>query len=443
MLGEGLGCELLGGKMSPAAGFVRRMMYENSLKHDGQYKKPTDPAHKDSKMKKWDAFDYKKLANASQDGVNKAGKNRWGQEKTAAYGASPFIIKHFKGATVAREAPKETVEQSRARYAAMSRRYARMAAAPEVALPASAETEVPIRIENPPEPPEPPRPPPTPRPDTPRPEPIPEPPTRAERTPGAPRAEMTEEDRERKAARDKEMKERRAALARSAETPPPAAPAPPPPAENKEEAKKAAKEKAMKQRDAILARKAAEEAEEAAKKAEEAAKKAAAPAENKKLPDGQLLDAAIHQSDFGNENRRLLKHMELNPSYKGSLNSFSLFTAPKTKNKYLTVWDEKDYLENDGEVFFNYEWIDPYTGKAMKKLPYDGDLIHSDTRGSGLYGYEPDIYQGFIPVDDLNTEEAKKARKKILKEVKDNSKKTDEELIEIVRDRELKSSGGC
>ena len=171
MLGEGLGCELLGGKMSPAAGFVARMMAENKLKHSGKYKKPTAPAHKDSKMKQWIPFDYKKLANGSQDGVNKAGMNRWGQSKTAAYGASPFIIKHFKGDTVAQTAPKETAEQTRARYSALSKRYGKMAeeppapaesVAPPPASPAPAKSEVapPAKSEISPPPAAPPPPPP-------------------------------------------------------------------------------------------------------------------------------------------------------------------------------------------------------------------------------------------------------------------------------------------
>jgi hypothetical protein len=252
---------------------------------------------------------------------------------------------------------------------------------------------------------------------------------------------MTDEDRERKAARDKEMKERRAALARSAETPPPAAPA-----ENKEDAKKAAKEKAIKQRDAILARKAAKEAEEAAKKAEEdakkaeedakkaakeaeeAAKKAAAAAKKKKLPDDQLLDAAKLQSDFGGSN---YKDKDGKDTY-----LFSLFTAPKTKNKYLTIYEPKDYLEKDfqeygGYIQFTYERIDPYTG-----APSDGELLMSslargedkeEVEGSGstgIYGYDGDDGK-FIPVDDLNTEEAKEARHEILKEVRRNLRKAE------------------
>jgi hypothetical protein len=65
MLGGALDCSLLGSGMSPAAGFVARMMAENKLKHSGKYKKPTAPAHKDSKMKQWIPFDY-----ANQSGFN-------------------------------------------------------------------------------------------------------------------------------------------------------------------------------------------------------------------------------------------------------------------------------------------------------------------------------------------------------------------------------------
>jgi len=116
--------KITGGRagVSKASGFVQRMMAENKLKHSGQYKKPTDPAHKDSTMKAWEAFDYRKLANKSQGGLNESD-----------YGASPFISRHFEGDTVNFESGKnpklssETPEQKSARLKAMSIRLARQA----------------------------------------------------------------------------------------------------------------------------------------------------------------------------------------------------------------------------------------------------------------------------------------------------------------------------
>lgn len=77
---------LQGGKIrtTQSSGFIRRLMYENSLKHDGQYKYPVWKLHKDSEMDEPQKFVYKELANKQQDG-----------DKDTAYGASPFIQKHF------------------------------------------------------------------------------------------------------------------------------------------------------------------------------------------------------------------------------------------------------------------------------------------------------------------------------------------------------------
>jgi hypothetical protein len=72
------------GGFSKQSGFIRRLMAENALKHQGQYKKPTFPLHPKSTMDKQAEFDYKKIANANQRGFN-----------TSEYGASPFITKHF------------------------------------------------------------------------------------------------------------------------------------------------------------------------------------------------------------------------------------------------------------------------------------------------------------------------------------------------------------
>ena len=74
--------------VSKSSGFIRRLMWENSHKHDGQYKNPTWQLAPDSTMKKAEKFEYKKLAASSQGGLNAEGN---------PYGASPFITKHFKG----------------------------------------------------------------------------------------------------------------------------------------------------------------------------------------------------------------------------------------------------------------------------------------------------------------------------------------------------------
>ena len=74
--------EMTGGNAK--AGFIRRMMWENQHKHDGEYKRPVYPLADDSKMKQPWKFKYYKLANREQNGVNQRN-----------YGASPFITRHF------------------------------------------------------------------------------------------------------------------------------------------------------------------------------------------------------------------------------------------------------------------------------------------------------------------------------------------------------------
>ena len=118
---------LFGG--SKASGFIQAMMAENKTKHTGQYRNPSDPAHEDNRVKRmvtWEPFDYKKLANADQDGDN-----------NARYGASPFIQKHFKGEPVPfvtrenrlrqgdvnAEVPGETPEQREARLRAQAQKF--------------------------------------------------------------------------------------------------------------------------------------------------------------------------------------------------------------------------------------------------------------------------------------------------------------------------------
>ena len=74
----------ISGGMGQASGFIRRLMAENALKHKGQYKKPTFPLAKGSTMNQPAEFDYRRIANNTQRGIN-----------ASEYGASPFIQKHF------------------------------------------------------------------------------------------------------------------------------------------------------------------------------------------------------------------------------------------------------------------------------------------------------------------------------------------------------------
>lgn len=95
--------------VSKASGYIRRLMWENKHKHKGDYKKPTWELAKDSKMKRADKFEWKKLASKDQGGLNKK-----------EYGSSPFITTHFKGLNVKfnpgkGEYPSETEAQTKAR----------------------------------------------------------------------------------------------------------------------------------------------------------------------------------------------------------------------------------------------------------------------------------------------------------------------------------------
>lgn len=81
--GAGLG-HIIGG-FSKNSGFIRRMMAENTVKHKGQYGNPTN-LPEGSHMSKPVVFNYKKIANPSQNGTKTTGN---------PYGASPFIQKHF------------------------------------------------------------------------------------------------------------------------------------------------------------------------------------------------------------------------------------------------------------------------------------------------------------------------------------------------------------
>ncbi len=76
---------LVGGR-GRASGFIMRMMAENKKKHQGDYRNPSAPKDYPSTMNQWVPFDYKRLANTDQGGENEN-----------AYGASPFIQRHFAG----------------------------------------------------------------------------------------------------------------------------------------------------------------------------------------------------------------------------------------------------------------------------------------------------------------------------------------------------------
>jgi len=97
-------CNLDGG-FTKSSGFIRRLMWENKHKHNGKYQNPTFPLHSNSTMNAPAKFDYEKIANAEQSGKNES-----------AYGASPFIQRHFGSVrAVSKEKPKESVEQQEAR----------------------------------------------------------------------------------------------------------------------------------------------------------------------------------------------------------------------------------------------------------------------------------------------------------------------------------------
>jgi len=104
------------------------MMAENKKKHNGQYRNPSGNDY-GSTMKQFRAFDYNRLANSDQSGTNEA-----------AYGASPFIIKHFgspkavpfvpkakRGSEEHRVVEGETDEQKASRLQAKAEQLAQLA----------------------------------------------------------------------------------------------------------------------------------------------------------------------------------------------------------------------------------------------------------------------------------------------------------------------------
>lgn len=89
-ISEGTAYPMEGGKLTRASGFIKRLMAENALKHQGQYKNPTWELHPRSTMSQPWEFKYKKLANPDQNG-----ENVYEDGTPKEYGASPFIQKHF------------------------------------------------------------------------------------------------------------------------------------------------------------------------------------------------------------------------------------------------------------------------------------------------------------------------------------------------------------
>jgi hypothetical protein len=87
LIGKGTHRENKGGNKQ--SGFIRRLMAENTVRHQGQYRNPTDLVPNSTMFHKA-RFDWKQLANPSQSGVNTHKGNN-----PDNYGASPFILKHF------------------------------------------------------------------------------------------------------------------------------------------------------------------------------------------------------------------------------------------------------------------------------------------------------------------------------------------------------------
>jgi len=95
--------------VSKASGFIRRLMWENQHKHEGEYKKPTWRLAPDSKMNSAEKFHWGKLASEDQGGENKN-----------SYGASPFINQHFKHAKPVDYKRSESKKQKEARLKFMT-----------------------------------------------------------------------------------------------------------------------------------------------------------------------------------------------------------------------------------------------------------------------------------------------------------------------------------
>jgi len=122
-----LSAEFSGGR-GQASGFIMRMMAENKKKHQGQYKNPSDNDY-GSTMNKFRAFDYKRLANAEQNGNNDAeiGASPFIQRHFGSPEAVPFIPKAQRGSEEHRVIAGETEEQKAARLQAKAEELAQLA----------------------------------------------------------------------------------------------------------------------------------------------------------------------------------------------------------------------------------------------------------------------------------------------------------------------------
>jgi len=116
------------GGRGQASGFIMRMMAENKKKHQGQYKNPSDNDY-GSTMNKFRAFDYKRLANAEQNGNNQSdiGASPFIQRHFGSPEAVPFIPKAQRGSEEHRVIEGETEEQKAARLQAKAEELAQLA----------------------------------------------------------------------------------------------------------------------------------------------------------------------------------------------------------------------------------------------------------------------------------------------------------------------------
>jgi hypothetical protein len=118
----------LSGGRGQASGFIMRMMAENKKKHQGQYKNPSNNDY-GSTMKTFAPFDYKRLANANQNGEGEGeiGASPFIQKHFGSPEAVPFITKAQRGSEEHRVVAGETEAQKAARLQAKSEQLAKLA----------------------------------------------------------------------------------------------------------------------------------------------------------------------------------------------------------------------------------------------------------------------------------------------------------------------------
>jgi hypothetical protein len=118
----------LSGGRGQASGFIMRMMAENKKKHQGQYKNPSNNDY-GSTMKTFAPFDYKRLANAEQNGEGEGeiGASPFIQKHFGSPDAVPFITKAQRGSEEHRVVAGETEAQKAARLQAKSEQLAKLA----------------------------------------------------------------------------------------------------------------------------------------------------------------------------------------------------------------------------------------------------------------------------------------------------------------------------